>query len=215
MSINSRRLRTHRIRVGSKYTLIVTPNFAYGVLLDIKGEDSAIIKSATLANFFYQNIVKNGRNLSYGDLDIIIEGNRGKDITDDVNEYVYNNFGHGAKDLKIAKKKEVKEEKTSVQTAVKVPKKRAAKKVLVYEPTTMPTSMVAETPAQYGNVATKRDTVVKTRVDIKVGTSVSHKTFGTGVVKSIDDNMVAVKFGKDIKKFKYPDAFEKGYLSKE
>lgn len=117
MSINSRRLRTHRQKVCSKYTLIVAPGFAYGVLLDIEGEDSAIIKSATLTNFFYQSIVKKGRNLSYADLDVIIENNRGKDITEEVNEYVFNNFGHGAKDLKIPKKK-VDYSTTRVETLV-------------------------------------------------------------------------------------------------
>ena len=207
MSINSRRLRTHRIRVGSKYTLIVTPNFAYGVLLDIQEEDSAIIKSATLANFFYQNIVKNGRNLSYADLDLIIEGNRGKDITDDVNEYVYNNFGHGAKDLKIDKKKDAKEEKKPVKKAVKKPV------VCKLDPT--PVAMVAEEPASYGNVATKSSTATVVKVSAKVGDIVQHKAFGKGTVKSISDGMIAVRFGKEVKKFKFPDVFDKGFLTKE
>ena len=99
LQINSRRLKTHRLMIGSKYTMIVTPNFSIGVLKDIAGENSVIIKAATLANYLYQYIVKNGRELSYAKLDKIVEANLGKDITDNVNDYVYSNFGHAATDL--------------------------------------------------------------------------------------------------------------------
>lgn len=101
LQVNSRRLKTHRLLVGSKYSMIVTPNFAVGVLRDIHGEDSVIIKSATLANYFYQYIVKNGRNISYNMLDEIVSSNIGGDITDAVNAYVYSNFGYAANDLSI------------------------------------------------------------------------------------------------------------------
>lgn len=99
--INSRRLRTHRLKIGSKYTMIVTPNYSIGVLKDIEGENSVIIKSATLANYLYQYILKYGRNISYSMLDKIVELNIGGDITDCVNAYVYDNFGHSANDFKI------------------------------------------------------------------------------------------------------------------
>ena len=101
LQINSRRLKTHRLLIGSKYTLIVTPNFSIGVLRDIAGEDSVIIKASTLANYLYQYIVKHGREISYSMLDQIIEANIGKDITDSVNDYVYSNFGHAAADLSV------------------------------------------------------------------------------------------------------------------
>ena len=104
LQINSRRLQKHRLKVGSLYTIIVTPNFSIGVLSDIKGEDSVIIKSATLSNYLYQYILKSGRKISYSLLDQIIENNIGLDITDKVNDYVYNNFGHNANDLKIKAK---------------------------------------------------------------------------------------------------------------
>lgn len=102
--INSRRLRTHRIKIGSKYTMIVTPNFSIGVLKDIEGENSVVIKSAALANYLYQYVLKQGRTISYSMLDEIVESNIGGDITDSVNAYVYSNFGHAANDFKIAAK---------------------------------------------------------------------------------------------------------------
>lgn len=103
LQINSRRLLTHRFKIGSNYTMIIAPNFSVGVLRDIEGEDSVIIKAATLANYLYQYIIKSGRDISYSVLDEIVENNMGKDITDKVNAYVYSNFGHGANDLKIRK----------------------------------------------------------------------------------------------------------------
>ena len=108
IEINSRRLRTHRQMIGSKYTMIVAPNYPIGVIRDIAGEESVIVKSATLANYFYQSILKEGREISYKALDDIIALNKGKDITDAVNAYVYSNFGHGASDLSIAAKKKSK-----------------------------------------------------------------------------------------------------------
>lgn len=101
MEINPRRLRTHRTMIGSKYTMIVAPNYAIGVTRDIDGEESVIVKSATLANYIYQSILKNGRDISYSVLDEIVVNHIGKDITDVVNAYVYDNFGHGAEDISV------------------------------------------------------------------------------------------------------------------
>ena len=101
LQINSRRLRLHRSRINSQYTIIVTPNYAIGVLRDIAGEHSVIIKAATLANYLYQYILKNGREISFSVLDAVVENGMGGDITDSVNAYVYSNFGHGAENLTI------------------------------------------------------------------------------------------------------------------
>lgn len=103
IEINPRRLRTHRTMIGSKYTMIVAPNYAIGVLEDIKGEQSVIIKSATLANYIYQSILQYGREISYIFLEEIIDENMGGDITELVNNYVYSNFGHGAEDINVKK----------------------------------------------------------------------------------------------------------------
>lgn len=110
MEINPRRLRTHRTMIGSKYTMIVAPNYAIGVLRDIEDEESVIVKSATLANYFYQSILKNGREISYSVLDKFIVSNIGKDITDIVNDYVYSNFGHGAEDISVKRIPEINSE---------------------------------------------------------------------------------------------------------
>lgn len=105
LQINSRRLRAHRAAIGSGYTVIVAPNYAIGVLADIRGEQSVIVKAATLANFFYQYVLRYGRNLSYMKLDEIARAHLGGDMTDSVNAHVYSNFGHSADDFRIGTRK--------------------------------------------------------------------------------------------------------------
>ena len=48
---------------------------------------------------------------------------------------------------------------------------------------------------------------------IKVGTHVKHKTFGDGTVISFERDLILVSFGKEEKKFQFPQAFEGGFLS--
>lgn len=105
VQINSRRLKKHREKIGSRYSIIVTPNYSLGVLSDIKGEESVIIKAGTLANYLYQYISKEGRAISYAKLEEIALNNFGKDITDVVDQYVYSNFGHAASDLSVKRNK--------------------------------------------------------------------------------------------------------------
>ena len=45
------------------------------------------------------------------------------------------------------------------------------------------------------------------------GDSVIHKSFGEGVITSIDDKYIMIKFATGEKKFLFPQCFEKGYVS--
>lgn len=47
------------------------------------------------------------------------------------------------------------------------------------------------------------------------GETVQHKKYGSGRVTSCGDGRIEVDFGKLARKFQYPDAFAKGYLSTE
>lgn len=47
-----------------------------------------------------------------------------------------------------------------------------------------------------------------------VGASVLHKTFGDGVIESIDGGHMSVRFGSVVKPFLYPGAFSDGHLSR-
>ena len=47
---------------------------------------------------------------------------------------------------------------------------------------------------------------------VKVGVSVAHKVYGTGLVARIQDSHIVIKFGDTEKTFSYPGAFRDGYL---
>ena len=47
---------------------------------------------------------------------------------------------------------------------------------------------------------------------VKVGASVGHKVYGTGLVDRIQDSHIVIKFGDTEKTFSYPGAFRDGYL---
>ena len=47
---------------------------------------------------------------------------------------------------------------------------------------------------------------------VKVGDAVTHKTFGDGVVKSVDGRFLVVAFAHKESRFIYPWVFEEGYL---
>ena len=59
------------------------------------------------------------------------------------------------------------------------------------------------------------DKVVENGKEIVTGDSVVHKSFGSGIVVTVYDKFIIVKFHDRESKFFYPEAFEKGYLEKE
>lgn len=92
MKISAGRLRRHRQLINSQYTIVVTPEYAPAVKYDIEESDTVILLSRTLSNFIYQYSRKFGRDLDYKILDEIIVKNIGGDITEEVNNYIYNNL---------------------------------------------------------------------------------------------------------------------------
>jgi type II restriction enzyme len=93
MNLSAGRLRAHREQVGSQYTIVVTPNYINAVLEDIKGTPTVLIRSGSFSNFLYQSISNLGRDIRYETIDKMVLNNLGKDITDGLNQYVYENFG--------------------------------------------------------------------------------------------------------------------------
>lgn len=47
----------------------------------------------------------------------------------------------------------------------------------------------------------------------KVGDSVTHKSFGDGVISALDGKYIWIKFSTNEKKFFFPQCFEKGFFS--
>lgn len=93
MQVNSGRLKRHRDLIGSKYTIVITPEYAPAVKYDIENSNTVILLSRTLSNFIYQYTRKFGRDLDYKILDDIIESNQGVDITSELNNYIYTSLG--------------------------------------------------------------------------------------------------------------------------
>ena len=93
MTLSSGRLRHHREQIGSEYTIVITPNYINAVLEDIKDTQTVLIRSGSFSNFLYQSISNKGRDISYKCIDDIVINNLGKDITEGINQYVYENFG--------------------------------------------------------------------------------------------------------------------------
>ena len=93
MNLSAGRLRAHREQIGSQYTIVVTPNYINAVLEDIKGTPTVLIRSGSFSNFLYQSISNLGRDIRYETIDKMVLNNLGNDITEGVNQYVYENFG--------------------------------------------------------------------------------------------------------------------------
>lgn len=93
MEISAGRLRAHRELIGSNYTIVVTPEYLPMVRQDIKGTETVILLSGTLSNFLYQYSVKYGRNIDYKVIDEIACRNMGKDITQQINDFISSNLG--------------------------------------------------------------------------------------------------------------------------
>ena len=64
-----------------------------------------------------------------------------------------------------------------------------------------------DTPA-----ATEESQAVKSWQDVVTGDTVTHKSLGPGIVVSLDEKYIIIKFRDRESKFFYPGAFEKGYL---
>ena len=47
----------------------------------------------------------------------------------------------------------------------------------------------------------------------KVGDVVSHKSFGMGIIESLDERYIMISFDSSTKKFLFPQCFEKGYFN--
>lgn len=93
--ISTGRLRLHRIKIGANYTIIVAPYYKPSVITDIEDSDNVLISASSLSNFLYQCAVHNPECITYKPLHEIIKDNMGRNITDNINEYVARTFGIG------------------------------------------------------------------------------------------------------------------------
>lgn len=79
--INVGRLREHREEIGGDYTIVITPRYVPAAKRDIIGTDVVIILASTFAEYLYNHIFHEVREIDYADFDDIIVSHRGEDVS--------------------------------------------------------------------------------------------------------------------------------------
>jgi len=79
--INVGRLREHREEIGGEYTIVITPRYVPVAKRDIKGTPVVIVLATTFAEYLYNNIFNEIREIDYADFDDIIVNHLGEDVS--------------------------------------------------------------------------------------------------------------------------------------
>lgn len=81
LGINAGRLREHREEIGGEYTIVVTPRYVPATKRDIKDTPIVIVLASTFAEYLYNHIFHDVRDVDFEDFDSIITQNLGQDIS--------------------------------------------------------------------------------------------------------------------------------------
>lgn len=81
-----------RLEIGGEYTIVVTPRYVPAAKRDIIGTPNVIILASTFAEYLYNCIDHDLREIDYEDFDNIIIKNLGKDISKDVSNLTISKF---------------------------------------------------------------------------------------------------------------------------
>ena len=92
LGINAGRLREHREEIGGEYTIVVTSRYVPATKRDIKGTPIVIVLASTFAEYLYNHIFHEIRDIDYKDFDDIIVNNLGTDISQQISDLTLNKF---------------------------------------------------------------------------------------------------------------------------
>ena len=92
LGINVGRLREHRNEINANYTIVITSRYVPAAKRDIFGTDNVIILASTFAEFLYNHIFNDIREMDYEDFDNIIINNLGKDVSQLISNITVNKF---------------------------------------------------------------------------------------------------------------------------
>ncbi|MFI3162962.1 MAG: restriction endonuclease [Bacillota bacterium] len=92
IGINAGRLREHREEIGGEYTIVVTPRYVPAAKRDIIGTPIVIVLANTFAEYLYNHIFHDVRDIDYEDFDSIIVNNLGTDISKLISNMTVNKF---------------------------------------------------------------------------------------------------------------------------
>lgn len=90
--INVGRLREHREEIGGEYTIVVTPRYVPAAKRDIKGAQIVIILASTFAEYLYNHIFHDIRDIDYSDFDDIIVDHLGEDVSKFISNMTMSKF---------------------------------------------------------------------------------------------------------------------------
>lgn len=86
------RLREHREEIGGEYTIVITPRYVPAAKRDIKGSPIVIILANTFAEYLYNHIFNDVRDIDYGDFDDIIVNHLGEDVSKLISDMTLDKF---------------------------------------------------------------------------------------------------------------------------
>ena len=86
------RLREHREEIGGEYTIVVTPRYVPAARRDIKGSPIVIILANTFAEYLYNHIFNDVRDIDYADFDKIIVDHLGEDVSELISNMTLDKF---------------------------------------------------------------------------------------------------------------------------
>lgn len=92
IGINVGRLREHREEIGGEYTIVVTPRYVPAAKRDIKGSQIVIILASTFAEYLYNHIFHDVRDIDYADFDNIIVDHLGEDVSKFISNMTMSKF---------------------------------------------------------------------------------------------------------------------------
>lgn len=92
LGINVGRLRSHREEINANYTIVITSRYVPAARRDILNTDNVIILASTFAEFLYNHIFNDIREIDYEEFDNIIMNNLGTDVSNYISNITINKF---------------------------------------------------------------------------------------------------------------------------
>lgn len=94
--LNAGRLQLHREKISADYTLVITPRYSPSVLTDIRNSDNVLLLVNTFAEYLYNMIAVDERDVSYKDLHKLALKNMGSDMSEEVSKLTISRFSSTA-----------------------------------------------------------------------------------------------------------------------
>lgn len=92
LGINVGRLREHREEIGGEYTIVITPRYVPAAKRDILGTPNVILLANTFAEYLYNCIFHDERQIDFEEFDSIITKNLGSDVSKHISNLTISKF---------------------------------------------------------------------------------------------------------------------------